>query len=152
MVARPSGPVIVWCWARSARLFRRGRARLVSNGDEILHALHGEEAVTTAIRIGAVWSAPTWVRNAAISTIENDAGATDPGTAASRQENASPNGTLGNTWWTSTPAVPPMNREENGSADESAALADGEGEHLRDQDGDDQAQPEGPASLSTVLS
>ena len=67
--------------------------------------------MTTAIRIGAVWSAPTWVRNAAISTIENGAGASDPGTAASRQENANPSGTLGNTWWTITPAVPPMNSE-----------------------------------------
>src|SRR4029453_3014921 len=68
-------------------------------------------AVMTAIRIGAVWSAPTWVRNAASSTIENDAGATAPGTAASRQVKASPRGMPGKTWWTRTPAVPPMNRE-----------------------------------------
>ena len=50
-------------------------------------------AVTTAIRIGAVCNAPTWVRNAASSTIENGAAATDTGTAASRQVNARPNGT-----------------------------------------------------------
>ena len=36
-------------------------------------------AVTTAIRIGAVCKAPTWVRNAASSTIENGAAASDPG-------------------------------------------------------------------------
>lgn len=69
------------------------------------------KAVTTAIRMGAVCSAPTWVRNAAISTIENGAGASAPGTAASRQVNASPSGTLGMTWWTMTPAVPPMNSD-----------------------------------------
>jgi hypothetical protein len=54
--------------------------------------------VTTAIRMGAVCSAPTWVRNAAISTMENGAGMSAPGTAASRQVNASPSGTLGTTW------------------------------------------------------
>ena len=74
-----------------------------------------------------------------------------PGTAASRQENASPNGTLGNTV-DEHPGGSSMNRGgENGSADESAALADGEGEHLRDQDGDDQPSPR-CTSLSTVLS
>src|SRR4051812_49965954 len=66
-------------------------------------------AVTTAIRIGAVCNAPTWVRNAASSTIENGAAASDPGTAASRQVNARPNGTPGTTSCTSTPTVPPMN-------------------------------------------
>ena len=66
-------------------------------------------AVTTAIRIGAVCNAPTWVRNAASSTIENGAAASDPGTAASRQVNARPNGTAGNTSCTRTPAAPPMN-------------------------------------------
>jgi hypothetical protein len=51
----------------------------------------------TAIRIECGLECSPWVRKAAISTIENDAGATDPGTAASGQENASPSGTLGNT-------------------------------------------------------
>src|SRR3954447_16322207 len=69
------------------------------------------KAVTTAIRMEAVCSAPTWVRNAAISTIENGAGASAPGTAASKQLNARPSGTPGMTWWTRTPALPPMKRD-----------------------------------------
>ena len=91
-------------------------------------------AVTTAIRMGAVCSAPTWVRNAAISTIENGAGASDPGTAASRQVNASPSGTPGMTWCTRTPAVPPMNSEGKiGPPMNPLRLADREREHLGDQ-------------------
>ncbi len=35
-------------------------------------------------------------------------------------------------------------RGEDGPADEAAALADGEGEHLGDQDGGEQAQAQGP--------
>ena len=67
--------------------------------------------MTTAIRTGAVWSAPTWVTNAASSTIVNGAATSAPGTAANRQVNASPSGTPGSTWWTRTPAVPPMNSD-----------------------------------------
>jgi len=67
------------------------------------------KAVITAMRMGAVCRAPTWVRNAAIKTIANGAAASAPTVAASRQVNASPSGTPGMTWWTMTPAVPPMN-------------------------------------------
>ena len=56
-------------------------------------------------------SAPTWVRNAASSTIENGAATSAPGTAASRQVNASPSGTPGIASWTMIPAVPPMNSD-----------------------------------------
>ena len=63
----------------------------------------------TAIRTGAVCSAPTWVMNAASSTMENGAATSDPGTAASMQVNARPTGTAGITRWTTIPAVPPMN-------------------------------------------
>jgi hypothetical protein len=48
------------------------------------------KAVTTAIRMSAVCSAPTWVKNAAVSTMENGAGASAPGTAASRRRNLDP--------------------------------------------------------------
>src|SRR5271166_5353743 len=63
------------------------------------------------MRMGAVCRAPTWVTNAASSTIENGAATTAPGTAESRQVNASPSGKPGMTWWTMTPAVPPMNSD-----------------------------------------
>ena len=53
------------------------------------------KAVMTAIRIGAVCSAPTCVKNAAISTIENGAGATTPGTASEQEGERQPSGTLG---------------------------------------------------------
>src|SRR5262252_8190909 len=98
------------------------------------------KAVTTAIRMGAVCRAPTWVRNAAIRTIANGAATSAPTVAASRQVNASPSGTLGMTWWTMTPAVPPMNSDGKWPAHEAAAQADGEREHLGDERGGDQAQ------------
>ena len=53
-------------------------------------------AVSTAIRMGAVCSAPTAVRNAASSTMENGAAIRDPGTAASMQVKVSPSGRPGN--------------------------------------------------------
>jgi hypothetical protein len=55
-------------------------------------------AVTTAIRMGAVCGAPTCVTKAASSTTENGAETTPPGTAANRHVNASPSGTLGKIW------------------------------------------------------
>ena len=106
----------------------------------------------TAIRIGAVWSAPTWVRKATSSTIENDAGTTDPGTAASRQENASPSGTLGNTWWTSTPAVPPMNSDgKMGPPTNPLAWLTAKVSILAIRMATTKPNPRVPASVSTVL-
>ena len=49
----------------------------------------------TAIRTGAVCSAPICVMNAARSTIENGAETIAPGTAASMHVNARPSGTPG---------------------------------------------------------
>ena len=102
------------------------------------------KAVMTAMRMGAVCRAPTWVKNAAIKTMANGAAASAPTVAASRQANDSPSGTPGMTWWTRTPAVPPMNSDGRWPAHEAAAQADGEREHLGDERGGDQAQAERP--------
>ena len=104
--------------------------------------------MTTAIRMGAVWSAPTCVRNAASSTIENGAATSDPGTAASRHVNASPSGTLGDRLVDEDPGrSPDEQRREDGPAHESAGLAHREGELLRDHEGDEQAHARGSRIL-----
>ena len=85
----------LWCImlgaapARRACLLRRGRAGLSAACKEALDALLGRKAAA-AIRMAAVCTAPTWVKNAAGSTIENGAATSAPGTAASRHLNASP--------------------------------------------------------------
>jgi hypothetical protein len=141
------GPVWRGCWFAAAA---RDCLRMVTR---YLTPSMVRSAVMTAIRIGAVWSAPTWVRNAAISTIENGAGATEPGTAASRQENASPSGTPGKTWWTSTPAVPPMNREgKMGPPTNPLPWLTAKVSILAMRMAMSRPNPRVPASLSTVLS
>ena len=91
----PEGTGSLWCImlgaapARRACLLRRGRAGLSAACKEALDALLGRKAAA-AIRMAAVCTAPTWVKNAAGSTIENGAATSAPGTAASRHLNASP--------------------------------------------------------------
>src|SRR3974390_1012808 len=70
-------------------------------------------AVKTEMRIGAVWSPPTWETNAASSTTVKGAATNAPGTAANTHVNAKPSGTLGISSCTSPPAVPPMNSDGN---------------------------------------
>ena len=103
--------------------------------------------MTTAIRMGAVSSAPTWDMNAASSTIENGAITSDPGTAASMHVNASPIGTLVNTSWTRRRLSPDEQRGENRPADEPAGLAHREGEYLGDNECDEQAHAQGSRIL-----
>ena len=70
-------------------------------------------AVTTAMRTDAVWRPPTCDTNAASSTTVNGGATTAPGTAANTQVTANPSGTPGMSWWTKTPAVPPINSDGN---------------------------------------
>ena len=73
-------PSIGSCWFRPGRWFRRGCSGRLAAGQEVFHAFHSEEGVTTAMKMGAVCRAPTWVKNAAIKTIENGAATASPAT------------------------------------------------------------------------
>ena len=88
----------------------------------------------TAIMMGAVCSAPTWVMNAAVNAIANGAATRAPATAANMQVNVSPRGTLENVSWTMTPAVPPMNNEGKIGPPMKPLPILSEGEDLRKQD------------------
>jgi hypothetical protein len=110
------------------------------------------KAVKTAMRTGAVSSAPIWVRNAASRTMENGAAASAPGWrkhAGERQSQRHPGDDLVDD---DTGRSADEQRREDGAAHEAAALADAEGEHLRDERGDEQADARVSAASSTVLS
>ena len=98
-------------------------------------------AVTTAIRMGAVCSAPTRVRNADISTIANGAAASAPKTAVSRQRNAR-DGLMDDDAGGSAD----KQRREDGPPHESAALADRVSEPWRSGS---RCTGPGPESLQT---
>ena len=76
-------------------LFRSGCARLLAGGDQVLDTGHGQERRYHRDQDGGGCSAPTWVMNAARSTIGKRRGDLAPGTAANMHVNASPAASLG---------------------------------------------------------
>ena len=100
--------------------------------------------MTTAIRMGAVCSAPTWVTNAASNTIEKGAATSDPGTAASKQVKVSPKGHAGNRLVHHySGRSPDEQRGKDGSTHEAAGLTHRKSKHLRDHQHGDQPDAKG---------
>jgi hypothetical protein len=60
---------------------RRGWAGLLAPGQEVFDVFHGEEGGDDGDQDRCGLQRPTWVRNAASSTIENGSATSDPGHA-----------------------------------------------------------------------
>ena len=106
----------------------------------------------TAIRMGAVCSAPTWVTNAASSTSANGAETSGSGNRGEHARERQPQGYAGDHLVHEHSSRPPdEQRWEDRPADEPARLADGEGEDLGDHEGGQEARAECPASLQHAL-
>ena len=95
-------------WARG--LAAAGRQGAIVVTSELAAA---ELRALTRARMPVVVIDPLNLPSAQVTSVgsTNFAGGLAATQPASMQENANPSGTPGNTWWTRTPAVPPMNNE-----------------------------------------
>ena len=110
------------------------------------------DEVTTAIRMGAVCSAPTWVMNAAVNAIAKGAATRAPGDGGEHAREREAQRHAGERLMhDNAGSSPDEQRGEDRPTDEAAPHAHGEGEDLRKQDRHQDTEAEGPCILQDAL-